>query len=82
MVQEEVLALEQAAVDVQVLVAEQLGDAVEQQELEEEALALYFGPKEVEDLEVCAEVLEKNGQRVGKVQSSCIGILEGCPFLQ
>ena len=27
----------------------------------------------------CAEVLEKGGPRVGKVQSNCIGILEACP---
>jgi len=82
LVQEEVVALEQAVVDVPVLVQEQLGWAVEQQELEEEALALYAVPEEVEDLEVCAEGLKKNGQPVDKVQSSCTGILEGCLFLQ
>ncbi len=82
LVQEEVLAMEQAAVDLQVLVGEQLGCAVEQEELEEELLAPYVDAEEVEDLGGCAEVLEKGGQRVGKAQSSCIGILEACLFLQ
>ncbi len=82
MVQEEVLALEQVVVDSQVLVEEQLVCAVEQEELEEESLSSYFDPEEVEDLVGCAEVLEKDGQRVGKAQSSCIGILEACPFPQ
>ncbi len=61
---------------------EQLVFVGEQEELEEELQASYFEPEEVEDLGKSAEVLEKDAQRVGKVQSSCIGILEVCPFLQ
>ncbi len=82
LVQEEVVELEPLAVDYQVLVEEQHGWAVEQEEPEEDALAPYFDPEEVEDLGGGAEVLEKDGQQVGKAQSSGIGILEECPFLQ
>ena len=64
------------------LVEEQLVFVGEQEELEEELQASYFDPEEVEDLGGSAEVLEKYAQRVGKAQSSCIGILEACPFLQ
>jgi len=74
--------LEQVAVEAQVPVEELLVCAVEQVELEEESQASYFDPEEVEDLGGSAEVLEKYAQRVGKAQSSCIGILEACPFLQ
>ena len=76
------MELEQAAVDYQVLVEEQRGWAVEQEEPEEEALVPYFYPEEVVDLGCSAEVPEKDGQQVGKAQSSCTGILEACPFLQ
>ncbi len=66
----------------QVLVEEQLVFVGEQEELEEELQAPYSDPKEVEDLGKSAEGLEKDAQRVGKVQSSCIGIPEVCPLLQ
>jgi len=44
-----VLALEQAAVDLQVLGEEELGCAAEEEELEVELLAPYFDPREVEE---------------------------------
>ena len=56
------MELEQAAVDYQVLVEEQLGCAVEQEELEEKVLAPYFDPEEVEDLGKNAEGLEIDAQ--------------------
>jgi hypothetical protein len=74
--------LGQLVVEVQALVEQQVFVVVEQEELEEELQSSYFDPEEVEDLGKNVEVLETNAQRVDKVQSSCIGILEACPFLQ
>ena len=71
--------LGQLVVEVQALVEQQVFVVVEQEELEEELQSSYFDPEEVEDLGKNVEVLETNAQRVDKVQSSCIGILEACP---
>ncbi len=83
LVSRSVLVFGQLAAEVQALVGVQLVFVgVEQEELEEELQSSYFDPEVVEDLGKSAEVLETDAQRVGKVQSSCIGILEACPFLQ
>ncbi len=42
-------------------------------------LAICFDPKEVEDPGESAGGLEGDEQRVDKVLSNCIGILEACP---
>ncbi len=47
--------------------------------LEEVELATFVDLEALGDPGECAEVLEKGGPRVGKVQSNCIGILEACP---
>ncbi len=47
--------------------------------LEEVELAPGVDPEELGDPGVCAGALEKDEQRVGKVLSNCIGILEACP---
>jgi hypothetical protein len=48
-------------------------------EVQEELELAPFADLEAQgDLGECAEVLAKGVQRVGKVQSNCIGILEAC----
>ncbi len=74
--------LGQLVVEVQAVVEQLVFVVVEQEELEEELQSSYFDPEEVEDLGKNVEGLETNAQRVGKLQSSGIGILEACPFLQ
>jgi hypothetical protein len=47
--------------------------------LEEVELALSADLEALVDLGKNAEALEISGPRVGRAQSSCIGILEACP---